>query len=156
MTACPHVQFVLDHCGNPPIPGGDLALRGADFEAWRSGTSALAELPNVSGKISGIINHAPAGWSVETLRPSVEHMIESFGWDRIIFGSDRPVLTINGTLTQWVEALKAIVGGASQSEQERLFHRNAERLYHVRGLRSRSPFRIVWASSSSGISSKDA
>ena len=124
-AACPDVQFVLDHCGNPPIASGELS-------AWRAGVAALAQLPNVAGKVSGIVNHAPPGWTADTLRPAVEHVIESFGWDRVVFGSDRPVLTLNGTLTQWVEALRQIVGGASESEQEKLFWRNAERLYRLR------------------------
>jgi predicted TIM-barrel fold metal-dependent hydrolase len=124
VAACPDVQFVLDHCGNPPLESGDL-------NQWRTDLSALAELPNVAGKVSGIVNHAPRGWTPDTLRPAVEHVIESFGWDRVVFGSDRPVLTVNGSLTQWVEALKTIVSGASQSEQERLFHRNAERIYRL-------------------------
>lgn len=124
VAACPDVQFVLDHCGNPPIASGELT-------SWRRDTAALAELPNVAGKISGIVNHAPPGWSPETLRPAVEHMIASFGWDRVVFGSDRPVLTVNGTLTQWVEALRTIVSGASPDEQARLFHRNAERIYRI-------------------------
>lgn len=121
-AACPRVQFVLDHCGNPLIDSGDIAQ-------WRKDVARLAELPNVAGKISGIVNHAPAGWTPETLRPAVEHMIESFGWDRVVFGSDRPVLTVNGSLTAWVEALKAIVSGASADEQARLFSGNAERVY---------------------------
>lgn len=123
-AACPDVQFVLDHCGNPPIASGDISK-------WREDVAALAELPNVAGKISGIVNHAPPGWTPDTLRPAVEHMIASFGWDRVIFGSDRPVLTVNGSLTQWVDALKEIVNGASHDEQSKLFHRNAERLYRL-------------------------
>lgn len=123
-AACPDVQFVLDHCGNPPIKSGDLSR-------WRADIAAIAGLPNVAGKISGIVNHAPAGWTAADLRPVVEHMIASFGWDRVVFGSDRPVLTLNGTLTKWVDALKTIVAGASQSEQERLFFRNAERVYRL-------------------------
>ena len=123
-AACPDVQFVLDHCGNPLISSGDISL-------WRKDLAALAELPNVAGKISGIVNHAPPGYTPQDLRPAVEHMIESFGWDRVVWGSDRPVLTLNGTLTQWVEATKAIVAGASAEEQSKLFHRNAERIYRV-------------------------
>ena len=123
-AACPDVQFVLDHCGNPLIASGDIA-------DWRRDLAALAELPNVAGKVSGIVNHAPAGWNPETLRPAVEHVIDSFGWDRVVWGSDRPVLTVNGTLTQWVEATKTIVAGASGDEQEKLFFRNAERIYRV-------------------------
>lgn len=123
-AACPDVQFVLDHCGNPLIAGGDIA-------DWRRDLAALAELPNVAGKVSGIVNHAPPGWTAETLRPAVEHVIDSFGWDRVVWGSDRTVLTINGTLTQWVAATKTIVSGASTDEQEKLFFRNAERIYRI-------------------------
>jgi predicted TIM-barrel fold metal-dependent hydrolase len=122
VTACPNVQFVLDHCGNPPIASGDISK-------WRHDIVAFAELPNVVGKVSGIVNHAKPGWTPDDLRPVVEHMIQSFGWDRVVWGSDRPVLTLNGTLTQWVNAVKAIVSAASADEQSALFHRNAERVY---------------------------
>jgi predicted TIM-barrel fold metal-dependent hydrolase len=122
--ACPDVQFVLDHCGNPPISSGDIS-------AWRRDITALAQLPNVAGKISGILVHSPPDWTPETLRPAVEHMIDSFGWDRVVFGSDRPVLTLNGTLTRWVEALRVLLAGASGDEQARLYHRNAERIYRI-------------------------
>ena len=124
VAACPDVQFVLDHCGNPPIASGDIS-------AWRADLAALAALPNVVGKISGILVHSPTDWTPETLRPTIEHMIDRFGWDRVVFGSDRPVLTLNGTLTRWVQAVKHIVFGASEDERARLFHRNAERYYGV-------------------------
>lgn len=124
VAACPDVQFVLDHCGNPLIDSGDIAQ-------WREDIVALANLANVAGKVSGIVNHAPPGWTPETLRPVVEHMIDSFGWDRVVFGSDRPVLTVNGSLTAWVEALQAIVSGASADEQAQLFSGNAERIYRI-------------------------
>lgn len=120
--ACPDVAFVLDHCGNPPIASGDLA-------AWRADIADLAALPNVAAKISGIANHAPAGWSAGDLRPVVEHVIESFGWDRVVWGSDHPVLTLAGDLGAWVEATRAIVSGCSSDEQTRLFSRNAGRIY---------------------------
>jgi predicted TIM-barrel fold metal-dependent hydrolase len=123
-AACPDVQFVLDHCGNPLIDTGDISH-------WREHLARLAELPNVAGKISGIVNHAPADWTPETLRPVMEHMIGSFGWDRVVWGSDRPVCVPNSGLTRWVEATKAIVSGASQAEQESLFFRNAERIYRA-------------------------
>ena len=123
-AACPDVQFVLDHCGNPLIAGGDISQ-------WRTDLAALARLPNVAGKVSGIVNHAKPGYTAEGLRPVVEHMIQSFGWDRVVWGSDRPVLTLNGTLTKWVEAVQTIVAGASADEQAQLFHRNAERIYRV-------------------------
>ena len=121
---CPDVSFVLDHCGNPPIASGDLA-------AWRADISAIAALPNVSGKISGIVTHAKPGWGPEDLRPVVEHMIARFGWDRVVWGSDHPVATLAGTLTTWVEATRALVAGCSESEQAALFHGNAQRIYRL-------------------------
>ena len=124
VAACPDVQFVLDDCGNPPISSGDISQ-------WHADIAALARLPNVAGKISGIVNHAKPGWVAEDLRPVVEHMIASFGWDRVVWGSDRPVLTVNGTLTQWVEAAKTIVARATPEEQAKLFARNAERIYRI-------------------------
>jgi predicted TIM-barrel fold metal-dependent hydrolase len=124
VAACPDIQFVLDHCGNPPIASGDIST-------WRKDLSTLAEMPNVAGKISGILIHARKDWTPETLRPTIDHMIQSFGWDRLVFGSDRPVLTLNGNLTRWVDALKELLKGTSEDEQARLFHRNAERIYRL-------------------------
>jgi predicted TIM-barrel fold metal-dependent hydrolase len=121
----PDVTFILDHCGNPDI-------KGAGLDPWRAAIREIARNPNVVGKISGLVNHCDPGWTAATLRPYVEHMIESFGWDRVVWGSDHPVATITGgTLTDWVNATRAIIAGASSDEQAALLHRNAERIYKV-------------------------
>ncbi len=122
---CPDVQFILDHCGVPDIAGGA-------FDAWAAGITRMAELPNVAAKISGITAYARPDWTVDTLRPYVEHVIESFGWDRVVWGSDHPVCTLNANLTRWVETTQAIVGGASLDEQTKLYSANAERLYRLK------------------------
>jgi len=78
------------------------------------------------------VNRCDPGFTADTLRPYVEHMIDAFGWDRVVWGSDHPVATTTGgTLTDWVNASRTIVGGASAEEQAALFHRNAERIYKV-------------------------
>lgn len=120
----PDVTFVLDHCGNPPISGAGL-------DPWRAELKSLAALPNLRAKISGIVNHCDAGWNAETLRPYVEHVIACFGWDRIVWGSDHPVVTLTGSLTSWVEAIRQIVGAESPENQAKLFHANAERIYRL-------------------------
>lgn len=121
----PELQFVLDHCGNPDIAGQGL-------DPWRGALAEVAMLPNVAGKVSGLVNHCAPGWDAETLRPYIEHMIESFGWDRVVWGSDHPVATTTGgTLTDWVNAARAVVAKASDDEKAALFHRNAERIYRV-------------------------
>lgn len=122
--AAPQVQFVLDHCGVPDVASGVT-------DPWRENIRRVAALPNVVGKISGIGAYAKPGWTAETLRPYVEHMIECFGWDRVVWGSDHPVIRLTADLTQWVNASKAIVAGASAGEQAKLFHQNAERIYRV-------------------------
>jgi predicted TIM-barrel fold metal-dependent hydrolase len=124
VAACPDVQFVLDHCGNPPISSGDISV-------WKRDLAALAQLPNVAGKVSGILGHSPKNWTPADLRPTIDHVIQSFGWDRLVFGSDRPVLTLNGSLTAWVDALRVLLAGASEDEQAKLYHRNAERIYRI-------------------------
>lgn len=121
---CPEVQFVLDHCGVPDIAGGDI-------ESWRAGITALAELPNVAAKISGIVAYGGPDWGVSTLRPYFEHVIERFGWHRVVWGSDFPVCTLTANLTQWVGATETLLSGASEDEKSALLFRNAERIYHV-------------------------
>lgn len=122
--AVPEVQFVLDHCGNPKVAAGE-------WESWQTQMAAIAALPNVVCKVSGILANVAPGWSVAQLRPYVEEVIGLFGWDRVVWGSDHPVVTLFADLTRWVQASREIVAGCSVDEQERLFWRNAERVYRL-------------------------
>ncbi len=124
VAKCPDVQFVLDHCGVPDIAGGAS-------EPWREGIRRMAEMPNVTAKISGIAAYARPDWTIDDLRPYVEHIIECFGWDRVVWGSDHPVVTLTANLTRWVETTKSLIAGASEDEQSKLLHRNAERVYRL-------------------------
>jgi predicted TIM-barrel fold metal-dependent hydrolase/L-rhamnose mutarotase len=124
VSKCPEVQFILDHCGVPDVAGGGL-------DPWREEIRRLAELPNVAAKISGVVAYAKPDWTTDDIRPYVEHVIECFGWDRVVWGSDHPVCTLTANLTRWVETTRALISGASQSEQARLLHRNAERIYRL-------------------------
>lgn len=120
---CPDTQFVLDHCGVPDIAGGIM-------DGWRAAICELAGQPNVACKISGVLAYCnPGNATVETVRPWVEHCIESFGWDRLVWGSDWPVCNIRVSLPLWVEISRQIVQSASQEEQAKLFEKNALRLY---------------------------
>lgn len=124
VAKCPDVTFVMDHCGVPDVAGQGL-------DPWRDNIRRMAELPNVNAKISGIVAYAKPDWRVADLRPFVEHVIDSFGWDRVVWGSDHPVCTLTANLTRWVEATHQLIAGASEDEKARLLHRNAERLYRV-------------------------
>jgi L-fuconolactonase len=85
-AALPHLQFVLDHLGKPPIDRGEAGLRW-----WRGPFAELAGNANVTGKLSGLLTEAGPGWTVERLRPFVAAAVEEFGADRLMFGSDWPV-----------------------------------------------------------------
>ncbi len=112
--SCPDVQFILDHCGVPDV-------RGRALDPWRADLAAVARLPNVACKISGLVAYAdPGGWSVEDLRPFVEHAIAVFGWDRVLWGSDWPVCTLTADLGRWVAATHDLLVGTSEDEKARL------------------------------------
>jgi predicted TIM-barrel fold metal-dependent hydrolase len=121
---CPDVQFVLDHCGVPDV-------KGKAFDPWRDHIAELSALPNVACKISGLVAYAGENWTVDDLRPWVEHAVTCFGWDRVVWGGDWPVCNLTASLRRWVEAADALFQGANPVEREALFHKNAERIYHV-------------------------
>jgi predicted TIM-barrel fold metal-dependent hydrolase len=121
----PDVRFILDHCGVPAIKDGMSDL-------WKAGISEIARRANVTVKISGVVAYADAdSWTVETLRPFVEHSITSFGWDRVIWGSDWPVCTLGGGLPTWVAATHALTSGCSDEERAKLYSLNARRLWNL-------------------------
>ncbi|MBK1875826.1 amidohydrolase family protein [Pelagicoccus mobilis] len=123
--ACPNVQFVLDHCGVPDI-------EGAGLDPWRADIRKLAELPNLACKISGVLAYCnPGNASLETVKPYVEHCLEAFGWDRVVWGGDWPVCTGNATLAEWVSVSREIVSSEDTANQEKLFNRNACSIYGV-------------------------
>jgi predicted TIM-barrel fold metal-dependent hydrolase len=125
IDACPDTSFVLDHCGNADVRANDLT-------SWRSGITEVARRRNVVCKVSGIVasTHGKP-WTADDLAPVVNHVLDSFGPDRVVFGGDWPVCTLGGTLRQWVVALRAIVKGRSAADQRKLFHDNAVRVYRL-------------------------
>jgi len=123
---CPKVGFILDHCGNPDIKNGE-------FESWRAGMREIASYPNVLAcKVSGIVvNTDIPNWTVEDLRPAVEGVIETFGWDRVMFGSDWPVCTLAASYKQWFDSLNFLTRDAGEENRRKLFQENAERVYRL-------------------------
>ncbi|MFO1143101.1 MAG: amidohydrolase [Amaricoccus sp.] len=126
--SCPDTRLVLDHCGNPDIAAGADAV-----EPWRAGLAALAAMPNVVVKLSGIYaNVAPGTATLETVRSYVEHVIETFGPERCLWGSDWPVVnTRGGDLPGWIATFRTILAGYSQAEQAAMAHGTAEQVYGV-------------------------
>jgi predicted TIM-barrel fold metal-dependent hydrolase len=130
--ALPGTAFVLDHCGIPSVASGEL-------EDWRKQIRTLAALPNVHCKISGVIAYGdPSRWPgddiaavAEDLRPYIEQVIHSFGWQRVVWGSDFPVCKLTKGLTIWKQVTDWLLRGASDSELDALAHGNARRIYRL-------------------------
>lgn len=126
----PTLPVVIDHAAKPDLVTGDLA-------AWRDGIDALAAYPQCACKLSGLVTEAASGWQPETLRPVVEHLLESFGPDRLIFGSDWPVVTLRANYARWFETASALLSHCSEAQREAIFGGNAARIYLSR--RGRQP-----------------
>jgi L-fuconolactonase len=122
---CPEVSFVLDHIGKPDIRYG---LR----EPWWSEIRELARLPNVTVKISGVITEADhASWKPDDVKPYVAHVIDSFGFDRVMYGSDWTVSELTHRYPEWVAILDDVVAGASEADQRKLYRETALKTYGV-------------------------
>ncbi|MBX6322215.1 MAG: amidohydrolase family protein [Rhodospirillaceae bacterium] len=123
----PDMQFVLDHIGKPGIKHGLV-------EPWKSQIRELSRLPNVVCKLSGVITEADhARWTRDQVRPYVEHVIESFGFDRVMYGSDWTVSELTHRYPDWVAILDEITAGCSDSERRKLFRETAIRVYRLEG-----------------------
>ena len=122
---CPNVQFILDHIGKPQI-------KNQLMEPWRTEIKQLAGLPNVWCKVSGLVTEADhKHWTPADLRPYIDHVIESFGFDRVIYGGDWPVAFQATKYPRWVSTLEDAVAGASEHEVRALFRDNAIRFYRL-------------------------
>jgi predicted TIM-barrel fold metal-dependent hydrolase len=125
IDACPETRFILDHCGNASVRSENLAR-------WRFDIEEVARRQNVVCKVSGIVaSAAPDPWTADDLAPIINHVLDSFGPDRVMFGGDWPVCTLAATYRQWVEALRAIVRARPAENQRKLFHDNALAFYRL-------------------------
>lgn len=136
-AACPDTRFIVDHCGNAD-PKAFLSNPAEepwhDADDWKRDMEALAQQKNTICKISGIVVRAPKdSWGPKTLAPIVNHCLDTFGPDRVVFGSDWPVCRLVAELRDWVDALSAIIAERPAAEQDKLWHKNATRLYRLAG-----------------------
>ena len=123
--ACPDTALVLDHCGVPDIAGGD-------FDQWAAALTSLAGLPNVTVKLSGLTAYcAPGTATAQTLRPWVEHVLASFGPERMLWGGDWPVVNLGSGLPRWIDMTRDLLSELSADEQAGIGYRTAQRVYRL-------------------------
>ncbi|AQR75305.1 amidohydrolase [Sphingomonas sp. LM7] len=117
----PETQIIINHAGMA-VPG--------EWEQWRAGMAALAALPNVATKLSGMgFTHRP--WSLDQARGYILEAIELFGADRAMFASDFPTDKLFGSFAQHLDAYAEITADFTQTERRGLWARNANRIYRL-------------------------
>jgi L-fuconolactonase len=124
LARTPGLRAVVDHVSKPAIAAGHL-------DPWRERIAAVAAFPAVSCKLSGLVTEAgPGTWTLDDLRPYVDHVVACFGPDRLMFGSDWPVCTLNASYAEVANAMRALLmPHFGPEEMEKVFSTNAARFY---------------------------
>jgi L-fuconolactonase len=126
VAALPDLQFILDHIAKPRIAAGRDA-------PWSATLPGLAALPNVMVKLSGMVTEADwSHWTASDLQPFVGAVVDWFGLERVMFGSDWPVCLLASTYPGMYRALEEALGPLSTAEARSVFGANAMRAYRLR------------------------
>ena len=124
--ACENTKLILNHCGVPDIAGNGL-------DPWRQDIKALAQIPNVICKLSGLMAYcAPGTSSLETIEPYVDHVLNCFGPNRMVWGSDWPVVNLAKGLPEWIAVTRKILGKLSADEASSIAYDTAQIVYKVK------------------------
>jgi L-fuconolactonase len=123
VTAFPEQKFIIDHCAKPDIASKSIT-------EWKSLMREIAKHPNVSCKLSGLLTEAAwKRWTPADFYPYLDVVFEAFGHDRILFGSDWPVMLLSGTYSQWKSLLEKYMENLTEEEKEKIVGNNAVAFY---------------------------
>ncbi|CAG4898449.1 amidohydrolase family protein [Paraburkholderia gardini] len=122
----PSLRIVIDHGAKPAIRDGS-----AGWQPWADGIERLARFPQVHCKLSGLATEAAPGWTGATLRPYADHLLAQFGPSRLMWGSDWPVLNLNGDYPMWHAVANALLASLSQTQCDAVFGGNAAAFYRL-------------------------
>jgi len=121
----PEQKFVIDHCAKPDI-------RSKKIEEWKMGMKEMASHPNVYCKVSGLFTEAAwKEWSAGEFYPYLDVVFEAFGTDRLMFGSDWPVMLLSGIYVQWKSLLEKYMENFPDEERIKVLGENAVRVYQL-------------------------
>ncbi|MBB5189799.1 L-fuconolactonase [Silvimonas terrae] len=120
----PELPIVIDHAAKPYIARQIIAPWGEDI-------AALAALPNVHGKFSGLVTEAATDWQIDHLRPYSEHLLSHFGPQRLIWGSDWPVLRLAGDYAGWCNTTDELLATLTPAERAAILGDNAVAFYRL-------------------------
>ena len=122
----PEMKLVLDHCAKPDI-------KNKKIDDWKNGIESIARFPNVYCKLSGLFTEAKwKEWSAADFYPYLDVVFKNFGTDRLMFGSDYPVMLLSGIYVQWKSLLEKYMENYTQDEKDLVFGQNAMNFYSLR------------------------
>ena len=123
---CDNTSLILNHCGVPTIANNEL-------DPWRQDMENLSKIPNVTCKLSGLMAYcAPGTSSYETIEPYVDHVLKCFGPNRMVWGSDWPVVNLGKGLPEWIAVTRKILDKLSPNEAEAIANGTAQKIYKVK------------------------
>ncbi|QDL91649.1 amidohydrolase [Paroceanicella profunda] len=122
----PHLPIVIDHCAKP-VFGPDTP----PDSAWRDGIARLAGHPQIMCKLSGLANECGPGWSAAALAPVAAHVLDVFGPERVMWGSDWPVLELAGDCSAWLACAQSLTAGLDAAGRAAVFGGTAQRFYRL-------------------------
>lgn len=123
--ARPGLRMVIDHGAKPRID--------QDPQPWARQMERLANETHLQCKLSGLLTEAPAGAGAEALRPFAAHLLRAFGPQRLMWGSDWPVLTLAAGYAQWLDISRDLLSALPAAQQDLVFGGNAARFYRLGG-----------------------
>jgi L-fuconolactonase len=122
---CADLQLVVDHLAKPPVARNEI-------KAWAGALKPVAACPNIHCKLSGLVTEANwTSWQTSDLRPFVDHALELFGVERMMFGSDYPVCLLAATYDRVLESFQELLQDLSDSDRDKIFSQNATRFYRL-------------------------
>lgn len=121
----PDMRVVIDH-GSKPL------IKDAILVEWSDHMASLARDTNAWCKLSGLVTEAAADWTIEDLRPYVDHLLNTFGPSRLIWGSDWPVCTLASNYERWCETTDTLLNQLSTAERQAIMGGNAAHAYNLR------------------------
>ena len=124
LTRHPDLRSVVDHAGKPDIAN-------SMWQPWADDIRRIARETSACCKLSGLATEARAGWKPDDLRRYADHVLECFGAERILWGSDWPVMLLNADYSNWLAAAKRFMESQSTAERSAIFHDNAIRFYRL-------------------------
>lgn len=124
MARHPDLPVVIDHGAKPPLASGDIS-------AWREKIALVAEATNAYCKVSGLVTEADVGVNIDDIRPVFDHLYEHFGADRLMWGSDWPVVKLRMEYADWMAMTRTLLSELPADEQRDIAGDNASRFYDL-------------------------